>query len=96
MFSTRQLGAKNLEIIVDGETTSIGRDYVAGPVVTAPLLDGGGTHFISVGAFLTPLGVGTHTVTIKGTFAGDAFVAATGLSFETAVFTYQVEVVRGY
>ena len=61
---------------------------------TAPLLDGGGTHFIAVGAFLTPLGVGTHTVTIKGTSSGEAYVAASGLSFETAVFTYTVEVVR--
>ena len=67
-------GLTGLEIIVDGKSTSIGPDYTAGPVLTAPLLDGGGTHFISIGAFLTPLSVGKHTVSFKATFAGDAFV----------------------
>jgi hypothetical protein len=94
VFDESQNGAHDLEIIVDGESTTLGRDYVAGPVVTAPLLDGGGTHFISVGAFLTPLSVGKHTVKIKGTISGDAWAAATGLTFEKAEFTYQVEVTR--
>lgn len=94
IFDQAQVGAKDLEIIVDGESTCLGRDYVAGPVLTAPLLDGGGTHFISVGAFLTPLSVGTHTVKIKGTISGDAWVVANGLSFEKAEFTYQVTVVH--
>jgi hypothetical protein len=82
-------GVKDLEIVVDGEGTCLGPDYVAGPVTTAPLLDGGGTHFISVGAFLTPLSVGKHTVAIKGTIVS-------GGSFQKVVFTYKVEVVRGH
>ena len=82
-------GVKDLEIVVDGESTCLGADYVAGPVHTAPLQDGGGTHFISVGAFLTPLSVGKHTVAIKG------LIVSAG-SFEKVTFTYKVEVVRGH
>jgi hypothetical protein len=96
IFDHSQLGARDFAIIVDGQWTCIDPSYVAGPVLTAPLLEGGGAHFISVGAFLTPLGVGTHTVTMIGTISGDAFVAGTGLSFETAAFTYQVKVVGGH
>jgi len=96
VFGEAQLGLTDVEIIVDGESTGIGRDYVAGPVLTPPLLDGGGTHFISVGAFLTPLSVGTHTVTFIATESGDEFAAASGLSFETAVFSYEITVVRGH
>ena len=91
VFGQEQQGTRDVEIIVDGKSTCLGPDYVAGPVLTATLLDGGGTHFISLGAFLTPLSVGTHTVTMKATFAGDAFVAASGLNFESAVFTYKVK-----
>jgi hypothetical protein len=68
---------------------------VAGPVLTPPLLDGGGTHFISLAAFLTPLSVGTHTVTIQGRLAGDAFVVTTGLQFFEFTVTYEVQVVPG-
>ncbi|HKI20689.1 MAG TPA: hypothetical protein VKA15_22555 [Isosphaeraceae bacterium] len=96
IFDRSQLGANNFAIIVDGEYTSIDSSYVAGPVLTSPLLDGGGTHFISVGAFLTPLSVGTHTVTMLGTVSGDAFVAGAGVSFLSAVFTYNVKVVAGH
>ena len=81
-FGHEQIGLTGIEIIVDGKGTCIGPDYTAGPVLTPPLLDGDGTHFISIGAFLTPLSVGTHTVSFKATFAGEAFVAGTGLSFE--------------
>ena len=89
IFDDAQVGADGLEIIVDGLPTSIGPMYVAGPVDTQPLPDGGGTHVIQVGAFLTPLSKGTHTVTISGTFDGDAFAATYGggVSFE---FTYTV------
>jgi hypothetical protein len=55
--------------------TSIGAEYVAGPVDTDILPDGGGTHLILVGAFLTPLSKGTHTVTIRYALDCDAFVA---------------------
>jgi hypothetical protein len=89
VFGDTQIGADEVEIEVDGLVTSIGPEYVAGPVVTPALPDGGGTHLIQVGAFLTPLSKGTHTVTIRGTFDGDAVVASLGsaISFE---FTYTV------
>ena len=84
-----QLGADDVAIEVDGVVTSIGREYVAGPVVTPELPDGGGTHLIQVGAFLSPLSKGTHTVKIRASLDGDALVAVYGggFSFE---FTYTV------
>ena len=84
VFSEEQLGAHDLEIVVDGRVTSIGPEYVAGPVFAPGLLDGGGSNFIQIGAFLTPLSKGTHTVTIRGIFDGDVVLAAFGgpFSFE--------------
>ena len=72
VFGHRELGGRHLQIVVDGRTTTLGRDYVAGPVDAPGLLDGGGSHFIQIGAFLAPLSQGTHTVKIKGVFDGDA------------------------
>ena len=46
-FGQSQLGVKNTEIIVDGKSTAVGAAYLAGPVTTPPLNDGGGTHIIS-------------------------------------------------
>ena len=92
VFAPDQLGTSNLVLTVDGRATSIGAAYAAGPVQTPPLPDGGGTHIITVGAFLTPLSPGTHTVTISGVFAGLAFQQATGLSFLQFQLTYTVTV----
>jgi hypothetical protein len=72
VFSEEQLGAHDLAIVVDGQATSIGPEYVAGPVFALDLLDGGGAHYIQIGAFLSPLSKGKHTVTIRGTFDGAA------------------------
>jgi hypothetical protein len=44
----------------------LGAAYLAGPVTTAPLPDGGGTHILTVGAFLSPLSPGQYTVSISG------------------------------
>ena len=46
------------------------------PVFVAGLLDGGGSHFIQIGAFLSPLSKGTHTVTIRATLDGAALGGA--------------------
>jgi hypothetical protein len=72
VFSPRELGGHDLQIVVDGQATTLGPDYVAGPVYAPGLLDGGGSHFIQIGAFLAPLSKGTHTVRIRGVFDGDA------------------------
>jgi len=69
-FDPAQLGGHDFEIEVDGKVTSIGPEYVAGPVF-APGLADGGSNFLQIGAFLTPLSKGTHTVKIRGTFDGD-------------------------
>ena len=92
VFAQDQVGLKNAQIIVDGRVTPIGSAYAAGPVQTPPLLDGGGSHIITVGAFLTPLSPGTHTVAIAGEFSGVLFQQATGLSFEQFHLTYTVTV----
>jgi hypothetical protein len=87
-FSRAQLGGHDLAIIVDGKVTPIGPAYAAGPVLTPGLLDGGGSHFTQLGALLTPLPPGTHTVTIRGTFDGAAWAPyGGGFSFE---ITYTV------
>jgi hypothetical protein len=92
LFAHDQIGMTNLRIIVDGRVTPIGSAYAAGPVQTPPLLDGGGTHIITVGAFLTPLSPGTHTVAVAGEFSGVLFQQATGLNFEQFDLTYTVSV----
>jgi hypothetical protein len=94
VFAQDQVGMKDLRIIVDGRVTPIGSAYAAGPVQTPPLLDGGGSHIITVGAFLTPLSPGTHTVAIAGEFSGALFQQATGLTFEQFHLTYTVTVTR--
>jgi hypothetical protein len=92
VFAHDQVGMTNLQIVVDGRVTPLGSAYAAGPVTTPPLLDGGGTHIITVGAFLTPLSPGTHTVSIAGEFSGVLTQQATGLTFEQFSFTYTVTV----
>ena len=57
-----------------------------------PLLDGGGSHIITVGAFLTPLSPGVHTVTISGEFSGVGFQQTSGLAFVDFASTYTITV----
>jgi hypothetical protein len=89
-FNSKQLGATGFQIIVDGKSTPIGPSYVAF-ATTAPLPDGGGTHMITLGAYLHPLSVGTHTITITGALTGDAVYATYGQIFaENITYTVQV------
>lgn len=94
-FDQTQLGARDITIIVDGVSTPIGPEYVAGPVQTPPLLDGGGTHMVTLGAFLRPLAPGTHTVRITGGLYGDLLPPTYHVNFFAADFTYQVTVAPG-
>jgi hypothetical protein len=89
-FGDAQYGASGWEISVDGVRTPIGSGYLAGPVTTPPLPDGGGTHMITLGVFLHPLSPGTHTVTISGGLFGDAELPTYGIAYLASEFTYTV------
>jgi hypothetical protein len=93
LFDHRQLDGRDFAVIIDGRRTSLGPAYVAGPVETAPLLDGGGTHMITIGAFIGPMSPGTHTVRITGGYFGD-ILQKVGLAFIRLDFTYEVVVTR--
>jgi hypothetical protein len=89
IFGPDEVGGHDVFVKVDGKVTEIGPDYVAGPVTVPNLLDGGGSQEIQVGAFLTPLTKGTHTVTVGAIFDGAAFLDAYGVAFDIE-YTYTV------
>ena len=91
MFGSAQLGA-DFELVVDGRVTSLSDvGYVGGPVPTPDSPDGS-EHLLQVGAFISPLKKGTHTITIRGSLSGDAFVEFAGGPFATArTYTVIVE-----
>jgi hypothetical protein len=89
-FDDDHYGARDWQISVDGKRTPIGSGYLAGPVTTPPLPDGGGTHMITLGVFLHPLSPGTHTVTISGGLFGAALADTYGIAFLSSEFTYTV------
>lgn len=91
-FDPSQLGGRDFTVTVDGTTTPLGAAYVAGPETTPPLPDGGGTHVITLGAFLAPLPPGHHTISIGGGVFGAALLPAAGISFLRQSFTYDVNV----
>jgi hypothetical protein len=91
-FGQAQYGAHNFRAVVDGKTTALGASYLVGPVTTQPLLDGGGTHYITLGSFVQPLGPGTHTITISGELSGAAMLATYGLTFLQETYTYTITV----
>jgi hypothetical protein len=91
-FDESGWGSTPGEVVIDGVATPLGAPYLVGPVATAPLLNGGGTHTVALAAFLRPLAPGTHTVEIRGGFAGDLFQQATGFGFVGEHFTYVVHV----
>jgi hypothetical protein len=92
VFGEGELGAYDVEIEVDGVVTKLGPAYVAGPVFTPGLPDGGGSHFIQLGVFLTPLFRGEHQVTYRASFGGEAVLEAFGgpVTFE-GTYTVVVE-----
>jgi hypothetical protein len=92
-FGPQQYGGRDFIIIVDGRVTPVGAEFLAGPVKTPPLLDGGGTHFIQLGAFLTPLSLGLHTITIQGEIAGSGVLPTYGFGCLEEGFSYFVEVI---
>ncbi len=90
-FGSSQVGAEPAVVTIDGKPTTIGAAFLAGPVETPTLFDGG-NHIMTLAAFLKPLKRGTHTIHASGNVAGDAFSQAFGLSFLRFEFTYTVTV----
>ena len=91
-FDADQVGGQGFAVVVDGQVTPLGPEYLAGPVAT-PLPDGG-SHMVTVGAFLTPFSVGTHTVRILGGIFGDLVGEALGVTHLRQDLTYTVHVVK--
>jgi hypothetical protein len=93
VFDDAQLGLDDVQVTVDGQTTNIGPAFLVGPIQTPPLNDGGGTHIITLGVFLSPLSVGTHTVSFTGHYDGALVGPAIGFPTLAGAFTYTVRVV---
>jgi hypothetical protein len=92
-FDPAQVGAKGFSVTIDGtKVTDLGPEYVAGPVTTAPLLDGGGNYYSTIGAFLNPPTPGSHTVRIQGGVFGDEIEATYGIPSFSEDTTYTVTV----
>jgi hypothetical protein len=72
-YSQKQLGVQYTTLTVDGKETSLGGDYLVG-VSVPPLPDGGGTHYMVVAAYLSPLPVGHHVIGISALVTGAALV----------------------
>lgn len=90
-FGRDQLGGRDCFIEIDGVRYTLGPEYLSGPVTTDPLPDGGGTHYLTLAAFMQPLAPGAHTVSIGSSFDGDAVLAVFGGPV-ISVATYSVTV----
>ena len=92
VFERGQLGAKGMSVTIDSHRVELGASYVAGPVTTPPLLDGGGTQMITIGAFLAPMPPGKHVVRIRGGYFGRAIRDTYGVGFLALDLSYRVVV----
>jgi hypothetical protein len=89
-FGPMQYGGRDFQLVVDAKVTPIGPEYLAGPVqFTQPLVDGA-TAAIQLGAFVTQLSSGTHTITIRGEFVGSALFHTFKTNCIVEEFTYIV------
>ena len=88
-FDDSQLGA-SLQVTVDGVATTIGPEYLVGPV---PVGDSD-VQIVTLGVFLPPLRPGTHTVVLDGGIYGDAVIEE-GVTYIEEHFTYTVHVLPG-
>lgn len=92
IFGPHPLAGRDFAVCVDQRCRPLGPQYVAGPVETPPLLDGGGTHMITIGAFLSPMAPGHHDVRITGGYFGTDIFTTYGIGFLALDFTYRVHV----
>jgi hypothetical protein len=90
-FAPQQLGGHDFSITIDGIVYSLDGSYLAGPVTTAPLPDGGGTHFLVIAAFMAPLDPGDHVVQLKGALDGTLVIDTYGAPYLIDI-TYMVKV----
>jgi hypothetical protein len=86
-FNPEQLGAEFIEIVVDGEVTSLEPEYAVG--AETPGLPTGGDLYTVAAVFLTPLSKGTHTVTIRARLTGEA-IAEFPEFFPGGVFEFEI------
>jgi hypothetical protein len=98
-FGAHAYNATGTKIIVDGRATWVGPRYLGGPVsaeVPAAYLDEFGLtapefNLIQLGAFVSPLGIGTHSVRIKGELGNsEEFLNDLGFGCMEEDFTYTV------
>jgi hypothetical protein len=68
VYSAQKVGAHDMAITIDGAKTTLSQSYLAGPV-SAGLHDGG-SNMLVIAAYVVPLPVGSHTVTISGVLDG--------------------------
>jgi hypothetical protein len=88
-FNPEQLGAEVIEIVVDGKVTSLGPEYVVG--AETPGLPSGGDLYTVAAVFLTPLSSGTHTVTFRVRFTGEALAPFGGVFAGEDTYTVIVQ-----
>jgi hypothetical protein len=91
-YDQSQVGGRGFRVIIDGQATPLGHRYLAGPVRTKKLPDGGGHHIITIGAFIDQLPEGTHTVSITGGVFGAGIQQTYGICFARFEYSYTVNV----
>lgn len=89
-FAPDQVGGRGFAVTIDGSRYPIGPLYLSRPVTTPPLSDGGGTHFLLLGAFLAPLASGTHAILVSGGVYGALLKSTYGIAYEHEDLTYKV------
>lgn len=89
LFAPSQYGGRDFEVVIDGEYTLVGPEYLVGPIT----VDGSdGVRMVTLAAFVGPLRPGTHTVQVRGGVYGDLVDDTYGVSFIREDLTYTVEV----
>jgi hypothetical protein len=93
-FAPDQVGGRDFAVTIDGRRYPVGPLYLSRPVTTPALSDGGGTHFLLLGAFLAALAPGRHTVAVSGGVYGALVESTYGIAYEHEDLTYTVTVLK--